>query len=169
MCTHKRTYKHACMRSRCADSTTPIILQISLIMARWIYVCMYIGMCTHKHAYTQANAQICIHAPTWRGEYDLQAPSNYRSLLQNIVCFIGLFCKRDYGADSTTMPLVLQISPITTDTPGVSIHVCMYMSMTHTLCRLKSDWRLQSDPGLESYGVATICRLLQIIGLFCRI
>ena len=29
------------------------------------------------------------------GGYDEQAPSNYRSLLQNIVSFIGLFCKRD--------------------------------------------------------------------------
>jgi len=25
----------------------------------------------------------------------MEAPSNYRSLLQNIVSFIGLFCKRD--------------------------------------------------------------------------
>jgi len=47
--------------------------------------------------------------------------SNYRSLLQNIVTFIGFFCKRDLS---------------------------FYRSY---------------------YGVATISRLLKIIGLFCRI
>ena len=30
----------------------------------------------------------------WSG-YDWQAPENYGSLLQKIVSFIGLFCKRD--------------------------------------------------------------------------
>jgi len=29
------------------------------------------------------------------GGYDQQAPEKYRSLVQNIVSFIGLFCKRD--------------------------------------------------------------------------
>ena len=29
------------------------------------------------------------------GGYDEYAPLNHRSLLQNIVSFIGLFCKRD--------------------------------------------------------------------------
>ena len=29
------------------------------------------------------------------GGYDWWAPKNYRSLLQNIVSFIGLVCKRD--------------------------------------------------------------------------
>jgi len=29
---------------------------------------------------------------TWGG-YDEQAPENYRSLLQNVVSFVGLFCK----------------------------------------------------------------------------
>jgi len=30
----------------------------------------------------------------WDG-YDFQAPSNYSSVLQNIVSLIGFFCKRD--------------------------------------------------------------------------
>jgi len=29
------------------------------------------------------------------GGYDEEAPSNYSSLLQNIISLIGLFCKRD--------------------------------------------------------------------------
>jgi len=49
------------LRSRCADITTPLILQISLIMARW-FICVYV----YRYVYTQT----CIHALTLRGHYD---------------------------------------------------------------------------------------------------
>ena len=57
------------------------------------------------------------------------------------------------------------------------IYVCMYTYMyifvyVHTcICMYVRIYiyTLSGDLGNQLYGVATICRLLKIIGLFCRI
>jgi len=88
--------------------------------------CVFVGVCTCIAMINRLITTLSIHS--------VQAPSNYRSLLQNIVSFIWLFWA--------------MINRLIT-TP--SIH-----------------WGGQEGPSL-CHVYYTLYRLLQIIGLFCRI
>jgi len=78
----------------------------------------------------------------------------YKSLLQNIVCFIGLFAKETYNFKQPTHrshPILQTPKPSINEWPLAHVETC------HTLrC-------------LTYYGVDTISRLLKTIGLFCRV
>jgi len=81
-CIHTYTYAHTGYTCRvciyiCIHCMDPRKWASSLYM----HVCVYIHM--HKYIHVLHNMAM------------LWAPSNYRSLLQNIVFFLGLFCKRD--------------------------------------------------------------------------
>ena len=63
---------------------------------RWkIHICIYL----YEHAkienqkFHDSDAYRCLFSVC--GGYGQQAPLNYRPLLQNLVSFVGLFCKRD--------------------------------------------------------------------------
>jgi len=89
------------------------------ILQRVLHICIYIYIHTiHIYIYIYV-------------AYD------YRSLLQNLVSFLRLFCKRD-----------LYIQYIYT-------YMCRVHRVFFVTCRC---W----------YGVATISRLLKIVGLFCK-
>ena len=68
----------------------------------------------------------------------------YRCLLQNIVCFIGLFCKRD--------PLFER---------------AYWFVATMCICVWQVD--IFMSQMIVSYGVAMVSRIDKIIGFFCRI
>jgi len=52
-------------------------------------VCVYACVCVH------VCACVCLCVCVWHTHMPLLYIEDYRSLLQNIVSFIGLFCKRD--------------------------------------------------------------------------
>jgi len=71
-----------------------------------MYVCIYICMYTHVYIYIhlllhyygalrKPEAAHDVFAGLRYGVATISRPSNYRSLLQNIVCSIGLLCIRD--------------------------------------------------------------------------
>jgi len=84
------------------------------------------------------------------------AKQNYRSLLQNVVSFIGLFCETAEQSNAATESV--------------------WPTCTSQSLKLPSPCRdLNSGDGKQArsaewaYGVATSSRLLKIIGVFCRI
>jgi len=118
---HKQTFSHInVLLHTCAHlhtRTHPIAQGISAECARnraipgKYFVCVYIRFTNHFHKlyYYQELRYLSfsiLRSTTVAGKYTALSafymgwlrsvgPYNYRSLLQNIVCFIGLFCKRD--------------------------------------------------------------------------
>ena len=95
----------------------------------------------------------------------------YRALLQNIISFLGLFCKK--------RPTILSTS-ITQDCRTTVFLCCLPLSRTllhplspsavylfHSLSCIHS-LPLSSTSITHCYGVATISTLLKITGLFCK-
>ena len=114
--------------------------------------------------------------------YDQQAPENFRFLLQSVVSFIGLFCKSDLLFKEPTNhshPIGLLLTVCTTlltafTAPQTSFTaVCTAVYALQTQCNVLILYRAlfyrAQGSCANAYGVATISRLLIIIGLFCRI
>jgi len=84
----------------------------------------------------------------------MRVQQNYRSLLQNIVSFIRLFCNMSVWSESKREKATARESDkestCACENTNANIRVCRHISNT-------------------SYGVATISRLHKIVGLFCRI
>ena len=76
-----------------------------------VYMCICVYICIYAYVFS-----ICIYI---QGGYGQQDRLNYRSLLQNIVSFVGLFCKRD----------LLLIDPNSRSHPTINI----FMSYLHNI------------------------------------
>jgi len=78
----------------------------------YMYICVFV--CIHKryvYTYTCIHTHVHYeHASMWCRPH-MRPLGKYRSLLQNIVCFMGLFCKKDLyfkGAYLWCRPLSMQ-------------------------------------------------------------
>jgi len=85
---------------------------------------------------------------------------NYRSLLQNIVSFIGLFCKRDQFSPNENATALLHHIYVST---GLLHHI-----YTHIYTYIYIYIYILDFLDTTHYWVAPSSRLLKITGLFCK-
>jgi len=67
-------------------------------VAVWVHACLWVcerAMRVRSCVRGCISVCECVGVPNAVCGYEEKAPYNYRSLLQNIVSFIGLFCKRN--------------------------------------------------------------------------
>jgi len=89
--------KHDCMWPthniwliRACDVTQSHVCHDSLVRLTWRF-----HMCDMTHSHVWLDSFLCVTWLIHMGWLRLVGSLNYRSLLQNIFSFIGLFCKRD--------------------------------------------------------------------------
>ena len=97
---HIHTQKHICTHKHTAQQN-PLLCALSTCVC--VCVCLCISVCAElQQGLDQKFDQVSVKYRFWVqevdsvwGGYGQQDRLNLRSLLQNIVSFIGLFCKRD--------------------------------------------------------------------------
>ena len=116
-----------------------------------------------------------------RGGYD-SAPQIYRSLLQNIVSFMGLSCKRACGlCERPTAVQWAEACLIAVSLPCVAVCcsvccsvlqcavVCCSVLQCAAVCRSALQWASTSSIAVSLPRVAVCCGVLQCVAVCCSV